>query len=371
MRSVVKRVGSTLSVLAILALLVAVIAPATAMAQDEPPQPPMRLEGYVFIAGERAGDGTLVEVFIEGELAGSARTTTLEGRAGFYTVDLQSLEPVEVAVTVDGEPAFFLVDGEPEETVPFDIGTQPYDVVIGDAPVTYKLTMVVVGEGITAPAEGEHQYAEGTQVRVGALPAAGWQFDGWAGDVADADATTTRVTLDGDKVVTAQFSRGPTAEAAEAPTDTPVPPATDTPVPEASPATEADATATADAALAATAEAAEGATEQPTAAESGATAATDEAATAPATAVAAPTAAQATVAAATATVDDEPSSSGEPSEDEEPEQAGAEEAAQPTPGGEGRSGPPWLVVGAIALAALGLGGIGFGLWGLRRTDASG
>lgn len=361
------RVGSTLNVLAVLALLVMVVAPATAMAQDEPPQPPMRLEGYVFIGGERAGDGTLVQVFIEGELAGSARTTTLEGRAGFYTVDLQSLEPVEVGVAVDGEPAFFLVEGEPEETVPFDIGTQPFDVVIGDTPLTYTLTMVVVGEGITAPAEGEHQYAEGTEVRVGALPAAGWQFDGWAGDVADPDATTTRVMLDGDRVVTAQFARGPTPEATEVPTDTPVPPATETEEPEASPAIEGDATATADAALAATAEATVGATEQPATAESGAEATTDEATTAPATAVPSPTAAQATVAAAaTSTPASVSSSSGEPAGEGEPEQA----APEPTPEGEGRSGPPWLVVGAIALAVLGLGGIGFGLWGLRRTGAS-
>ena len=365
MMSGVKRVGLTLNVLAILGLLVAIVAPATAMAQDQPPQPPMRLEGFVFIGGVRAEAGTLVQFFIEGELAGSARTTTLEGKAGFYTVDLQSLEPVEVGVAVDGETAFFLVDGEPEETVPFDIGTQPYDVVIGEAPLTYTLTMVLVGEGITAPPEGEHQYSEGTEVRVGALPAAGWQFDGWAGDVADPDATTTRVTLDGDKVVTAQFSRGPTQEAGEAPTDTPVPPATDTPAPEASPIGEGDAGATADAALAATAEATVGETEQPATVESGPTPGTDEATTAPGTVAPSPTTAQATAdVAATSTP------AGEPSGDEEPEQAAPGETAEPAPEGGGRSGPPWLVVGAIALAVFGLGGIGFGLWGLRRTGAS-
>jgi hypothetical protein len=49
-------------------------------------------------------------------------------------------------------------------------------------------------------------YDEGTVVGLTATPAEGWYFDGWTGDVADPDAASTTITMDGDKTVTAAFT---------------------------------------------------------------------------------------------------------------------------------------------------------------------
>ncbi len=68
------------------------------------------------------------------------------------------------------------------------------------------LTMAVTGNGTTTPAVGSHTYTEGTMVNINAIPAAGWQFDGWTGDVADPNSASTTVTMDSDKTVTANFS---------------------------------------------------------------------------------------------------------------------------------------------------------------------
>ena len=75
-------------------------------------------------------------------------------------------------------------------------------------PVTYDLTMAVdpAGSGATDPAAGVHTYSEGEVVAITATPNAGYQFDHWTGDVADPNAASTTVTMDGDKTVTAHFS---------------------------------------------------------------------------------------------------------------------------------------------------------------------
>jgi uncharacterized repeat protein (TIGR02543 family) len=53
---------------------------------------------------------------------------------------------------------------------------------------------------------GVHTYAEGTVVDITATPNSGYVFDHWTGDVADANAATTTVTMDANKTVTAYFS---------------------------------------------------------------------------------------------------------------------------------------------------------------------
>jgi len=75
-------------------------------------------------------------------------------------------------------------------------------------PVTYELTMAVdpAGGGTTTPAVGVHTYPEDEVVAITATPNAGYEFDHWTGDVADPNAASTTVTMDGDKTVTAHFS---------------------------------------------------------------------------------------------------------------------------------------------------------------------
>ncbi|MDY6990935.1 MAG: hypothetical protein SWQ30_23075, partial [Thermodesulfobacteriota bacterium] len=74
---------------------------------------------------------------------------------------------------------------------------------------TYTLTMAVAGNGSTAPAVGTHTYDAGTVVDISTIADACWQFDTWTGDVADPNASSTTVTMDGDKTVTANFAEIP------------------------------------------------------------------------------------------------------------------------------------------------------------------
>ncbi len=73
--------------------------------------------------------------------------------------------------------------------------------------IKYILTMAVnqSGWGTTNPSAGANIYDENTVVTITATPAAGYRFVSWTGDVADSTASTTTVTMDGDKTVTANF----------------------------------------------------------------------------------------------------------------------------------------------------------------------
>ncbi len=73
----------------------------------------------------------------------------------------------------------------------------------------YELTMAAdpAEGGTTTPAVGGHAYGAGAVVDITATPDAGYLFDHWTGDVADPDATSTTVTMDGAKIVTAVFAK--------------------------------------------------------------------------------------------------------------------------------------------------------------------
>ncbi len=71
---------------------------------------------------------------------------------------------------------------------------------------TVTLTMAVSGEGTVSPTAGNYSYTKGQVVEITAIPASGWKFSGWSGVVADADSTTTTVTMDVDKTLTAVFA---------------------------------------------------------------------------------------------------------------------------------------------------------------------
>ncbi|MDD5605563.1 MAG: hypothetical protein PHX29_06650, partial [Dehalococcoidales bacterium] len=73
----------------------------------------------------------------------------------------------------------------------------------------HTLTIEVNGNGTTEPAPGTHEYLEGTEVTITAIPADGHRFTGWTGDVAEADSATTTITITANKTVTANFVEGP------------------------------------------------------------------------------------------------------------------------------------------------------------------
>ena len=71
------------------------------------------------------------------------------------------------------------------------------------APLTYTLSVNIVGSGSVSPTGGS--YLSGTVVSLSATPDADWQFDGWSGDLSGA-TNPIDVTMGADKTITATFS---------------------------------------------------------------------------------------------------------------------------------------------------------------------
>lgn len=70
-------------------------------------------------------------------------------------------------------------------------------------PPQLTLSVSTVGQGTVSPAGGT--FAEGTVVSLTATAAAGWQLDGWSGDLTG-NASPSSLTMDANKSVTATFS---------------------------------------------------------------------------------------------------------------------------------------------------------------------
>lgn len=92
-------------------------------------------------------------------------------------------------------------------------GGTTYVAITGDSQVeilpNYNLTLSsTVGGSVTTPGEGTQSYISGTEVNIAAAPETGYEFDEWTGDVgtvADVDDATTKVTMNGDYNITAEF----------------------------------------------------------------------------------------------------------------------------------------------------------------------
>lgn len=73
--------------------------------------------------------------------------------------------------------------------------------------IMHTLMVELSGSGTTTPADGIHDYAEGSVVEIKAVAEDGWYFDSWTGDVADVLSATTTVTMASDAAVAALFQR--------------------------------------------------------------------------------------------------------------------------------------------------------------------
>jgi len=94
----------------------------------------------------------------------------------------------------------YIIDGDAgsEDLYPLYADIDDYE--------TYELTIEVEKEGSTHPKEGTITYFEGERVTVEAMPAHGYVFSEWTGDIEDEDTIITFV-MDEDKEITANFER--------------------------------------------------------------------------------------------------------------------------------------------------------------------
>ena len=81
-------------------------------------------------------------------------------------------------------------------------------------PVLYTVSILSTpGGSVTAPGKGSYVYEEGTVVKLVVIPAAGYEFARWSGNVdtvADVNAASTIITMDGDYYICANFRERPT-----------------------------------------------------------------------------------------------------------------------------------------------------------------
>ncbi|MBA7704110.1 hypothetical protein ES703_112910 [subsurface metagenome] len=69
----------------------------------------------------------------------------------------------------------------------------------------HTLIVKINGEGTTDPAEGSHQFKDGTIIELSARSSKKWKFVGWVGDVDHPYQHFTAITMDTDKIITATF----------------------------------------------------------------------------------------------------------------------------------------------------------------------
>jgi hypothetical protein len=78
-----------------------------------------------------------------------------------------------------------------------------------DGAHTYQLTISSTSGGsVTSPGEGTFTYDAGAVVQLVATPDDGYQFRSWTGDItniADPNAASTTVTMNGDYAIVASF----------------------------------------------------------------------------------------------------------------------------------------------------------------------
>jgi hypothetical protein len=150
------------------------------------------------------------------------RSLTAQGGVSPYVFSLENgLLPVGLNLDINGR-----IYGTPtieNETKTFTIKvvdsatpleakqtyTKEYTIAITEQ--TYDLSMANSGQGTTVPAIGSHSYAPGTVVDIKANAASGWVFSEWlesvTGTVSNKSSAETQVTVTGDMVVTAVFSK--------------------------------------------------------------------------------------------------------------------------------------------------------------------
>jgi len=173
-------------------------------------------------SGNATGNNTTVSIYMDGNKSVVANfskityllTMSVQGTgninppAGAHTYDAGTV------VNITANPGTgWRFDGwsgdvaEPTSATTTVIMDSDKTVTANFSELPHSLTISVNGNGTTDPAPGTHTYAAGTVVNITANPGTGWRFDGWSGDVAEPTSARTTVTMNSDKMVTANFSK--------------------------------------------------------------------------------------------------------------------------------------------------------------------
>ncbi len=131
---------------------------------------------------------------VEGALvgfAGEERETDAQGKVEFYEITPGNKDYTITKLGYEDLAGNVIVDSD--KTV--DI------VLVGK---TYELTTLVSGDGSISRSIEKERYNHGEIVELTAIPASGWNFNGWTGDL-EGSLNPTSITMDGDKSVTAHF----------------------------------------------------------------------------------------------------------------------------------------------------------------------
>jgi len=72
--------------------------------------------------------------------------------------------------------------------------------------IKYLLALTANGSGTTTPTLGQHNYDAGTMVDITAIPADGWKFDNWSGDMSGTSASLS-IEMNENCNISANFSR--------------------------------------------------------------------------------------------------------------------------------------------------------------------
>ena len=123
-----------------------------------------------------------------GVVYGGAQSFTISADLGYYIADV-----LVDGVSVGAVASFDFVDV-----------TSNHTLTAAFAPIEYTLGVSVVGAGSIDLSPSQVTYHYGDVVQLTAIPALGWRFSVWSGDLSSSLNPST-VTIDGNKAVTATF----------------------------------------------------------------------------------------------------------------------------------------------------------------------
>jgi len=161
-----------------------------------PPAIPHEFTGTVSVDGDPADEGTPVQAFVD----------DVED----YSTAVDDQSRYTLLVSGPGTTVTFRVGGVlANETAVWESGRidDDFHLTVGEPPPVLSI-FSTGGGSVTDPGEGEFTYFVGTVVDLVATPADDHQFVSWSGDVdtiADLNASSTTITIQGDHSITATF----------------------------------------------------------------------------------------------------------------------------------------------------------------------